>query len=128
MDACIKLFTSSGPVNTIVVLRCRPLLEMEKEGGGKSVLSCTLNDVTVEGITTNKQSRVYHFDRVFNTEASQADVYNSVIAPVVHRVLEVGRETIQVLAYVFLVLAGAVSSSRSHGSGNDLSVLYGVLV
>ena len=84
--------TPSGRVNTVVVLRCRPLLKNEKEAGAKAILSCTLSDVKIEAANLavpSKQNRVFHFDRVFNEEASQADLYNSVVAPVVQRVLEV---------------------------------------
>lgn len=73
-----------------MVLRCRPLLAEEKEAGAESCLSCTKNDVTVDGsFLPLRHKRTFHFDRVFDDAARQVDVYLEVVAPVVHRVLQV---------------------------------------
>jgi len=86
------LSSPSGRVNTTVVLRCRPLLENEKKSGIKPILACSSTEVRIAAadlVVPSKQDRVFHFDKVFNEEASQAEVYNSVVAPIIQRVLKV---------------------------------------
>ncbi|KAF7280374.1 hypothetical protein GWI33_006105 [Rhynchophorus ferrugineus] len=68
--------------NIKVVVRVRPLSKDEIEKKVRAVVSC----VSLKEIQTKEKK--YHFDRVFQPDSSQMDVYSYVVAPMITDVLE----------------------------------------
>eukprot|EP00737_Agarophyton_chilense_P002856 gb/GEZJ01003288.1/.p1 GENE.gb/GEZJ01003288.1/~~gb/GEZJ01003288.1/.p1 ORF type:complete len:1137 (-),score=212.08 gb/GEZJ01003288.1/:591-4001(-) len=87
-------------VNVQVAVRCRPLNEREKGHGERSVLvvdsqrkEVVLTAATVQrkgtavpGISSGKKT--YTYDHVYGISATQAEVYEGVVEPIVDEVLE----------------------------------------
>lgn len=72
----------SSTQNIKVVVRVRPLNKEEIEKKVKSVVSC----VSLKEILTKEKK--YQFDRVFQPDSSQMDIYSYVVAPMISDVLE----------------------------------------
>ena len=56
-----------------VVVRIRPINEIEREKGDNEIISCDRNSLIVEGKT---QSRKFMFDSVFDPNSSQEEFFN----------------------------------------------------
>ena len=76
-------------VYTNVVLRCRPLLKQEKKEGIESSLKIVGNDVLIDASRTPlKQNKMFSFDQVYNSHATQAEIYAKEVAPAVDQMLQ----------------------------------------
>lgn len=86
-------------VNVQVAVRCRPLNERERVSGERAVLSCaeSRREVMCNAIPGQRKGasavaaaakKTYTFDHVFGPDASQADVYEGVVEPIVDEVLQ----------------------------------------
>eukprot|EP00178_Gracilaria_changii_P001468 TRINITY_DN11_c1_g1_i10.p1 TRINITY_DN11_c1_g1~~TRINITY_DN11_c1_g1_i10.p1 ORF type:complete len:1127 (+),score=188.39 TRINITY_DN11_c1_g1_i10:7886-11266(+) len=87
-------------VNVQVAVRCRPLNEREKSHGERSVLSVDSlrKEVVLTGPTMQRKGTVmpgiasgkktYTYDHVFGVSATQVEVYEGVVEPIVDEVLE----------------------------------------
>ncbi|XP_074354143.1 kinesin-like protein KIN-5D [Apium graveolens] len=78
-------------VNVQVVLRCRPLSNEEMKAKTPVAVSCNelKRDVTVFQNTGTKQiNKTFVFDKVFDSNCKQKDLYDQVVAPIVNEALE----------------------------------------
>lgn len=87
-------------VNVQVAVRCRPLNDREKSQGERSILQCDpirkevilsasglqRKTSALPGISSGKKTFTY--DHVFGMDATQADVFERVVEPIVDEVLE----------------------------------------
>ncbi|KJE96623.1 kinesin family member 11 [Capsaspora owczarzaki ATCC 30864] len=76
--------------NIQVVLRCRPLNNMEKTAVSPLVVECdeTMRQVNVkQGVVDKSTTKTFHFDKVFGHDARQIEIYNEVVAPIMTEVL-----------------------------------------
>uniref|UniRef100_A0A914GYD2 Kinesin motor domain-containing protein n=1 Tax=Globodera rostochiensis TaxID=31243 RepID=A0A914GYD2_GLORO len=78
--------------NVQVVVRTRPLSEMERDERCKNVVSCDSVSKVVSLKTTGNEKNHGHrqfgvFDRVYGTESTQIQVYGDVVAPLMKEVL-----------------------------------------
>lgn len=73
-----------------VIVRVRPLLDTETENPDNEPIVSASSSGRDQKIlvTAGNESREFHFDQVFGPEASQADVYDSIGAPLVQHVLQ----------------------------------------
>lgn len=77
-------------VNVQVVVRCRPLNEDEKRSGQPSVITCDSENKSVKvayGPLAKKITKSYNFDKVFGVYSRQAEVFDSVVRPIVEEAL-----------------------------------------
>ena len=77
--------------NVNVVVRCRPQNKREKRGKESVIVQCNTQSSSISVNTMERKSKLtkqFTFDKVFNQYATQEEVYTSVVAPVVHEVLE----------------------------------------
>ena len=77
--------------NVNVVVRCRPQNKREKRGKESVIIQCNTQSSSISVNTMERKSKLtkqFTFDKVFNQYATQEEVYTSVVAPVVHEVLE----------------------------------------
>ena len=77
--------------NVNVVVRCRPQNKREKRGRESVIVQCDTHNASISVNTMERKSHLtkkFNFDKVFNQYATQEEVYTSVVAPVVHEVLE----------------------------------------
>ena len=77
--------------NVNVVVRCRPQNKREKRGRERVIVQCDTHNASISVNTMERKSQLtkkFNFDKVFNQYATQEEVYTSVVAPVVHEVLE----------------------------------------
>ena len=80
---------SDAGVNVQVLLRCRPLADHEKNQRVAVKCNAAGKEVTVMQHIGNKQmGRTFTFDRVFGPPATQEDVYQYAVAPIVKEVLD----------------------------------------
>uniref|UniRef100_A0A915CGM7 Kinesin-like protein n=1 Tax=Parascaris univalens TaxID=6257 RepID=A0A915CGM7_PARUN len=103
----VKAFVIEGEMvldteadNVRVVVRCRPLSEMERSQGNKSVVHVDVdtNSVSVTNpFSPQEPPRYFTFDAVFDETADQLSVYNIAARPIVDNVLKGYNGTI--LAY-----------------------------
>lgn len=85
-------------VNVQVAVRCRPLNSREIASGERSVLLCTEDRrevVCVAPATQRKgpaaganSKKTYTYDHVFGPDATQADVFEGIVKPIVDEVLQ----------------------------------------
>lgn len=85
-------------VNVQVAVRCRPLNHRELTSGERSVLVCAEDRrevVCAAPITQRKgpaasanSKKMYTYDHVFGQDATQADVYEGIVKPIVDEVLQ----------------------------------------
>ena len=102
-------------VNVQVILRCRPVSKQEKSQRMQQVVKCceATREVTVTQQIANKQiGRTFTFDRVFGHEATQANVYDAAITPIVSEVLDGFNCTI--FAY------GQTGTGKTYTMGGDI--------
>eukprot|EP00803_Ostreobium_quekettii_P010128 evm.model.scf_531.2 EVM.evm.TU.scf_531.2 scf_531:7233-12300(-) len=80
---------SKDGVNVQVLVRCRP--RNDSEGFSPQVVHCleSRHEVVLDQTVAGKQiSRTFTYDKVFGPAASQADLYEQAIAPIVAEVVE----------------------------------------
>ena len=78
--------------NVKVVVRCRPLNKDEREQGHATVVSTNSKDgeVSVNQIIAGKKhAKKFRFDHVFGQYATQEEVFNEAVLPVVQEVMQV---------------------------------------
>lgn len=85
-------------VNVQVAVRCRPLNSRERSSGERTVLTCAEerrevicsapNAVRKGGSAAANPKKMYTYDHVFGPDASQADVYEGIVEPIVDEVLQ----------------------------------------
>ncbi len=84
-------------VNVQVAVRCRPLNDRERAGGDRSIVKCDIDRREIHftppvgrkapaGGSNGKKTFTY--DHVFGPNASQQDVYEGVVEPIVDEVLQ----------------------------------------
>mmetsp|Transcript_4378 Transcript_4378/g.6951 ORF Transcript_4378/g.6951 Transcript_4378/m.6951 type:complete len:491 (-) Transcript_4378:2208-3680(-) len=91
----------SGAESVIVCLRFRPLNENErlhskdsinvqfcKLPGGNEIESVELTEEALQECKASKKNAKFKFDRIFNWESSQVEVYNKTAAPMVEEVFK----------------------------------------
>lgn len=82
---------STKPTNVRVVLRCRPLNAREK---GNNAAIALLTDTAKKAVDVHvagkngSVTKTFNFDQVYGGSASQEDVYESTVKPVVDEVLD----------------------------------------
>jgi kinesin family protein 11 len=82
---------SNKEVHIRVAIRCRPLNEEEKKTNQSSVVSCDLESNTVKvlyGTAAKKLTRTLEFDKVFGMYSRQAEVYDSMVKPIVEEAIQ----------------------------------------
>ena len=107
--------SSTKKDNVSVVLRCRPQNRRELRGKDPVIVSCDSNNdsVMIQTVERNtKQTKKFNFDKVFGQYSTQKEVYQTVVAPVVHEVLEGFNCT--VFAY------GQTGTGKTHTMEGDL--------
>ena len=76
-----------------VVCRCRPLNGKERSDGERSVVRLNAERRSVEvlgnGAASKSSKKTFTFDKVFTERASQREVYDAVVQPMVEEVLDV---------------------------------------
>ncbi|KAK7077887.1 Chromosome-associated kinesin kif4a [Halocaridina rubra] len=95
--------------NIKVYARTRPLLQQEKEQGATSIVTLIPSDKKV--IVEDKAEKSFKFENVFGEKASQEELYQSAVAPLVRKVLDGQKAT--VLAY------GQTGSGKTYTIGTD---------
>ncbi|GIY08716.1 kinesin-like protein Klp61F [Caerostris darwini] len=71
-----------------VFVRCRPLLESEKQLPVPVEVHPEVNKIIVHDIGCNKNAiKTFSFDKVFGPETQQAHIYNGVAAPLIQEVI-----------------------------------------
>lgn len=85
-------------VNVQVAVRCRPLNDRERSSGERSVLLCAedrrevvcsaLGGQRKGGASSINPKKTYTYDHVFGQDATQADVYEGIVEPIVDEVLQ----------------------------------------
>lgn len=85
-------------VNVQVAVRCRPLNDRERSSGERSVLLCAEDRREVicsapggqrkGGASSVNPKKTYTYDQVFGQDATQADVYEGIVEPIVDEVLQ----------------------------------------
>jgi kinesin family member 11 len=101
--------------NVSVVLRCRPQNNREMHQKEPTIVQCNqqMANVNIQITERNaKLSKRFNFDHVFGTLSTQHEVYDTVVAPVVHEVLEGFNCT--VFAY------GQTGTGKTHTMEGDL--------
>ncbi|CAL4063964.1 unnamed protein product, partial [Meganyctiphanes norvegica] len=102
--------SSTGGSLVKVYVRTRPLLGTELKGNERNIITINNNDNQVV-VDDNLGDKVYHYDGVFDVQATQTQVYESVVAPLVGKVQNGGNAT--VIAY------GQTGSGKTHTMGTD---------
>ena len=79
--------------NVQVVIRCRPQNAREKARKESVIVRCTPDEheIAVRQARRNSRDdglRRFTFDRVFGAQATQREVYDAVVAPVVREVMQ----------------------------------------
>lgn len=89
----VTVVDESATDNVRVVVRCRPLSEIEIANGHESAVD--IDDetmtMTVRNISTTNGEllpKTFTFDAIFGTTSSQLDVYNRAARPIIENVLE----------------------------------------
>ena len=103
-----------------VVVRMRPLNEEEKKSSNTPVVTTHTESGEVsitKGKTGGRTSYAYHFDQVFGSFATQEEVYDATLLPVIQDVLD-GFEC-SVFAY------GQTGTGKTHTMEGDLSNGFG---
>ncbi|RHY31014.1 hypothetical protein DYB32_003840, partial [Aphanomyces invadans] len=78
-----------GQVKKIqVILRSRPLLPHELDRGVRSVVTCQGSNVHVAPVRSYQVPKHYRFDTVYGPDATQQELYQTSILPLIHRVLQ----------------------------------------
>ncbi|KAK7086383.1 Chromosome-associated kinesin kif4a [Halocaridina rubra] len=95
--------------NIKVYARTRPLLQQEREQGATSIVTLIPSDKKV--IVEDKAEKSFKFENVFGEKASQEELYQSAVAPLVRKVLDGQNAT--VLAY------GQTGSGKTYTIGTD---------
>lgn len=84
-------------VNVQVAVRCRPLNERERSAGERTIIQCEPSRREVHfsppigrkaPAGSNAGKKTFTYDHVFGPDASQGDVYQGVVKPIVDEVLE----------------------------------------
>ncbi|KAK1389484.1 kinesin-like protein KIN-5D [Heracleum sosnowskyi] len=78
-------------VNVQVVLRCRPLSDEEVKAKTAVAVSCNelKREVTVfQNMGTKQINKTFVFDKVFDSNCKQKDLYDQIVAPLVYEALE----------------------------------------
>lgn len=84
-------------VNVQVAVRCRPLNERERSAGERPVLQCSTERREVvcaapsgprKGASSSNPKKTFTYDHVFGPDATQADVYEGIVEPIVDEVLQ----------------------------------------
>ena len=85
--------SESGVSRVQVVCRCRPLNGKERSDGERSVVQLDADrrsvDVLGNGSGSKSSKKTFTFDKVFTDTASQREVYDAVVQPMVEEVLNV---------------------------------------
>ena len=82
-----------------VVLRCRPLFDIEKQNGSRDVVRCTMNDVTVIPMDdddadsgdyghSKKARQRFAFERVYGRMTSQQELFEETVRPSIMNAIE----------------------------------------
>ena len=82
-----------------VVLRCRPLFDIEKQNGSRDVVRCTMNDVTVIPMNdddadggeyghSKKARQRFAFERVYGRMTSQQELFEETVRPSIMNAIE----------------------------------------
>ena len=75
-------------MNVKVILRCRPLFEKEVLAGVKDVVVCTRKDCTVIPLREEQSEQTFKFERVFNRNANQMEIFEESVRPSVLAALD----------------------------------------
>ena len=62
-------------MNVKVILRCRPLFELEIRSGVKDVVVCTRRDCTITPLREEQSKQTFKFERVFNRNSNQMEIF-----------------------------------------------------
>ena len=94
------------PAHVKVAVRIRPLLPTEVVDGSRSCVTHPGRGERYLAVGTGRSQRLFGFDHVFGGDASQAEVYSEIIAPLLDQV--VAGCNVGVLAY------GQTGSGKTH--------------
>ena len=87
----------SGVSRVQVVCRCRPLNGKEHNDGERNVIRLNADrrsvDVLGNGSGSKSSKKTFTFDKVFTDSATQREVYDAVVQPMVEEVLNVSWES-----------------------------------
>jgi hypothetical protein len=75
-------------MNVKVVLRERPIWDAELESGAKDVVVCSRRDCAVMPIRDEQRKQTFKFERVYNRNATQMDVFEETARPSVLAALD----------------------------------------
>eukprot|EP00043_Microstomoeca_roanoka_P016089 m.163046 g.163046 ORF g.163046 m.163046 type:complete len:1042 (+) comp16388_c0_seq78:297-3422(+) len=77
----------SSECNIQVAVRCRPLNTKEIDENSPSIIECSppIGKLTVQGL--KYESKTFSYDHVFGPEATQLDVYRTLVEPLLDEVL-----------------------------------------
>lgn len=78
----------SAAMNVRVILRCRPLFEREILSGVKDVVVCTRKDCTIIPLREEQSKQTFKFERVFNRNANQMEIFEESVRPSVLAALD----------------------------------------
>lgn len=78
---------AGGASNIQVAVRCRPLNNEEKKVSQTAAIACDIDTSTVR-VIGKKTTKSAEFDRVFGVYSRQAEVYDSMVRPIVEEMLQ----------------------------------------
>ena len=122
--------------NVRVVVRVRPMNEKELEGRCQNIIDVdTLNNIITicnPNATREEPLKVFSFDAVFDSKATQVDIYNETARPIIDKVLQGYNGTIfaygQTGTGKTYTMSGAKSSPQLRGIiPNSFAHIFGYI-